>query len=90
MPAGTPQGTRLDYFGSTVNIAARLQRYSSGDDVIVSEAVRRDPEVEQWLSASRAGVQVMPFEAEIKGFDDQRFPLWRIRCPTPELVKQSE
>ena len=30
---------RLDYFGSTVNLAARLERKSTGDDIVVSSAV---------------------------------------------------
>jgi class 3 adenylate cyclase len=36
---------RLDYFGSTVNLAARLESFSSGKDIIVSETVFDDPEV---------------------------------------------
>jgi class 3 adenylate cyclase len=80
---------RLDYFGSTMNIAARLERYSSGEDLITSEAVRHDPEVEQWLLESVTGVEAVPFEAEIKGFDDRRFPLWRIRRLRPNHFKQS-
>src|SRR5205823_2502951 len=32
----------LDYFGSTVNLAARLVGVSSGDDVVVSDAVLAD------------------------------------------------
>src|SRR5213078_1702521 len=36
---------RLDYFGSTVNLAARLEGQSSGDDVVISTAVYSDPEV---------------------------------------------
>ena len=36
---------RLDYFGSTVNAAARIVGLSTGEDVVVSGAVRDDPEV---------------------------------------------
>jgi class 3 adenylate cyclase len=35
----------LDYFGSTVNLAARLVSLSSGADLIVSGDVLADPEV---------------------------------------------
>lgn len=35
---------RLDYFGSTVNIASRLSHLSEGDDLWLSEAVLQDPE----------------------------------------------
>ena len=37
------QNDRLDYFGSTINIAARLEGQSSGHDVIVSEECARRP-----------------------------------------------
>ena len=39
------QNERLDYFGSTVNIAARLVGLSLGGDLVVSDAVVADPEV---------------------------------------------
>jgi class 3 adenylate cyclase len=35
---------RLDYFGSTVNIASRLSHLSEGDDLLISEAVLEDAE----------------------------------------------
>jgi class 3 adenylate cyclase len=68
---------RLDYFGSVVNLASRLERYSSSRDVIVSEAVRADPEVEAYLSAQEE-LSADPFEAEVKGFDRESFRLWRV------------
>jgi class 3 adenylate cyclase len=69
---------RLDYFGSVVNMAARLERLSSGEDVIVSEAVRRDPEVEELLSAPDNRLITEPFVAQLKGFDEAQFHLWRV------------
>ncbi|OOK73386.1 adenylate and Guanylate cyclase catalytic domain protein [Mycobacterium kansasii] len=38
---------RLDYFGSTVNMAARLQGQSAGDDIVLSHAVANDPAVRE-------------------------------------------
>ena len=69
---------RLDYFGSVVNVAARLERLSSGEDVIVSDTVRRDPEVEELLSAPETQLIAEPFEAQLKGFDKVQFRLWRV------------
>jgi class 3 adenylate cyclase len=69
---------RLDYFGSTVNLAARLERYSSGEDVIISDSVLNDPEVGLLLSQPGHNLEAKPFEAHLKGFDDQQFPLWRV------------
>ena len=37
---------RLDYFGSTVNMAARLQGQSAGGDIVLSRAVADDPAVQ--------------------------------------------
>jgi class 3 adenylate cyclase len=55
---------RLDYFGSTVNMAARLQGQSTGGDIVLSHAVRNDPEV-------REVIAVIPQRREtvaLKGF----------------------
>lgn len=73
---------RLDYFGSVVNMAARLERLSSGKDVVLSGEIRRDPEVADLLSAPGSQLVVEPFEARLKGFDEEKFPLWRVtRAP---------
>jgi adenylate cyclase len=64
----------LDYFGSTVNLAARLEALSSGDDLVVSDAVLADPEVAE-LAFDRE-----PVEAALKGFEeDEVIRLWRVR-----------
>jgi len=41
---------RLDYFGSTVNMAARLQGQSAGGDIVISRAVADDPAVKPLLA----------------------------------------
>ncbi|MBV9454760.1 MAG: adenylate/guanylate cyclase domain-containing protein [Rubrobacter sp.] len=69
---------RLDYFGSVVNIAARLERLSSGTDVIISDAIRYDPEVTELLSKPDSQLAAERFEAKLKGFDEEQFYLWRI------------
>ena len=69
---------RLDYFGSTVNIAARLEGLSSGTDVVISAAVRHDPDVEALLAQAGDGLSVEPMEAPLKGLDHERFALWRV------------
>jgi class 3 adenylate cyclase len=67
---------QLDYFGSVVNMAARLERFSSGKDVIISDAIRYDPEVAELLSAPDSPLAVERFEAQLKGFDEEQFHLW--------------
>ena len=56
---------RLDYFGSTVNMAARLQGQSEGDDIVLSHAVARDPAVLPLLAGHAAREESVP----LKGFD---------------------
>jgi class 3 adenylate cyclase len=64
---------RLDYFGSTVNLAARLHSESHGGDVVVSEAIIADPGAQPLLTGCRAE----PFEAELRGIA-RRQRLWRL------------
>jgi class 3 adenylate cyclase len=69
---------RLDYFGSTVNLAARLEGQSTGDDVVISREIYSDPEVQDLLNDPASGFSVMRFEMPLKGFDE-RFELWRVQ-----------
>ena len=66
------QNGALDYFGSTVNLAARLVSLSTGADVVVSGDVLADPEVAE-LALDRE-----PVEATLKGFEES-LELWRVR-----------
>ncbi len=70
---------RLDYFGSTVNIAARLESLSQGNDVIISAEVAADPAVAEWLAAPEHGLVVESIEAVLKGFDQEYFNLYSVR-----------
>jgi len=69
---------RLDYFGSTVNMAARLECLSTGNDVIISGSVYEDPEVRMFIHGPEVNLQALPFEMNLKGFDDERIELWRV------------
>jgi class 3 adenylate cyclase len=65
---------RLDYFGRTVNLAARLEAQSHGGDIVLSEAMAEDPEVAALLS-TLAPVAEM---ASVKGFSE---PVAMLRLP---------
>ncbi|HEX4890895.1 MAG TPA: adenylate/guanylate cyclase domain-containing protein [Alphaproteobacteria bacterium] len=56
---------RLDYFGTTVNLAARLQAQSRGGDIILSEELCRDPLVGPILD----GCQSTSEATSLKGFE---------------------
>lgn len=66
---------RLDYFGTTVNLAARLEGQSQGNDVVVSEELLQDPAVERLLDAM--AIERLYFKAQIKGFSEN-FRLCRL------------
>jgi adenylate cyclase len=70
---------RLDYFGCTVNMAARLEGLSTGEDVVISSIVHADPEVSELLSTKDCNLTAAPFEQMLKGFDEESFTLWRIK-----------
>jgi adenylate cyclase len=67
---------RLDYFGSTVNMAARLEGLSTGSDVIISGAVYDDAKVRKLIESQ--GLSAVEFDMALKGFEDERFELWRV------------
>lgn len=56
---------RLDYFGSTVNMTARLQGQSRGGDIILSTSMAEDPAVATLLAQRNVSEE----SAELCGFD---------------------
>jgi class 3 adenylate cyclase len=69
---------RLDYFGSTVNMAARLQGESHGGDVVLSEELVADPAVQLLLNPSDLDIE----RSHLKGFDEPVI----FRRLTPKVV----
>jgi class 3 adenylate cyclase len=67
---------RLDYFGSMVNIAARLTEFSAGGQIVLSETVYNDPQVQAWLRENQVAAEKI--SANIKGFDEP-LPVWKIK-----------
>ena len=67
---------RLDYFGSTVNMAARLEGLSSGFDVIISRSVYEDARVRELIQSQE--LSAVEFDMSLKGFENERFELWRV------------
>jgi adenylate cyclase len=68
---------RLDYFGSTVNMAARLECLSTGHNVIISQSVYEDPEVQD-LFEEQSGLESEEFDVTLKGFAEEHFQLIRV------------
>jgi class 3 adenylate cyclase len=57
---------RPDYFGTTVNIAARVQGLSHGGDIMLTEAIRSDAEAARLLN----GRQLTSASVALKGIDE--------------------
>ena len=72
---------RLDYFGSTINIAARLQGEGEGGDIVFSEEIAGDPVVAEILAAYSLARE----NRELKGFDE---PIQFLRL-TPAAMQAS-
>ncbi len=53
---------RLDYFGATVNLAARITSLSNGYDIVATRSVVDDCEVRAWLEAEGIAVQTTSTE----------------------------
>ncbi|MFQ5784120.1 MAG: adenylate/guanylate cyclase domain-containing protein [Alphaproteobacteria bacterium] len=66
---------RLDYFGSTVNMAARLQGESAGGDIVFSEELVADPVVASLLQP----YDLVTERRSIRGFDEP-VSLKRMTC----------
>ena len=58
---------RLDYFGRTVNLAARIQGASTGNDLVLSREVLDAPGVREIL---KSAPPLRPFMARLKGIDE--------------------
>lgn len=65
----------LDYFGSTVNTAARVQGQSIGGDVVLSEAMAHDPAVATLLAD---GSPVEAFRCQLRGLSGEQ-RLYRVQ-----------
>lgn len=53
----------IDYFGGTVNAAAKLQACADAGQIAFSPAIRGAPGVEEFLAAERARLHEAPFES---------------------------
>lgn len=67
---------RLDYFGTTVNVAARVQNESHGGDLVVTAELLADPGVQAALKGG--ALEREAFEVRLKGLE-RPFALTRFR-----------
>lgn len=71
---------RLDYFGSTVNRAARIEHESHGNDIVCTAVVLEDPRGRE----ACAGLEQQRFRADLRGVAEP-VDLVRLRVPGLKL-----
>jgi adenylate cyclase len=66
---------RLDYFGTTINLAARMVSCCQGGDLAVSDEIFQRPEMTEFLKSCEASAELS--EVRFRGFTAPR-RVWRI------------
>ncbi|MGE0868618.1 MAG: DUF5939 domain-containing protein [Kofleriaceae bacterium] len=69
---------RLDFFGQTVNVAARVQGLADAGEIYITDDVYRAPGVKELLS----GFQITPREASLKGVQ-RAVSVYRVAAAAP-------
>ena len=72
------QNDRLDYFGSTVNMTARLPNFSDGGELIFTEEFYEDPEIRDFIAKNVSPTALSKIRGELKGFDEL-ITMWKLR-----------
>ncbi len=78
---------KLDYFGGTVNRAARLQGQARGGDLVISEELFRRPEVRAVLKEFKQSIRISRFQTTLRGMRGEN-TLYRIQPVTARGVTQ--
>ncbi|MCA9622908.1 MAG: hypothetical protein KC731_28010, partial [Myxococcales bacterium] len=60
--------SNIDYFGNTVNLAAKLQGMAGAGDIALSEATRRASGVEELLQAKGAELERVELDLPIVSY----------------------
>jgi adenylate cyclase len=68
---------RLDFFGTTINLAARMVSCCHGGDLAVSEEIFQRPEMAKFLKSWPIPPEPQLSEVRFRGFDDPH-RVWRI------------
>lgn len=76
---------KIDYFGSTVNIASRLADFAEENEVVISEPVARDSEITDMLKTTESEYPGKDVTASLKGFEGEQFLIKRISLEKPAL-----
>lgn len=77
--------SRIDYFGSTVNIASRFVDYASENEAIISQDACEKADLESLLEDFEKDSFVKNTKARLKGFEDESFFIKSIKVDSSPL-----
>jgi len=73
---------RLDFFGTTINLAARMVSCCQGGDLVVSDELYYRPEMREFLKQSNTTPE--PSDVRFRGFNEPR-RIWRVELGLPKV-----
>ena len=74
---------RLDFFGTTINLAARMISCCKGGDLVVSDELYQRPEMREFVSQYTTAPE--PSDVRLRGFNDPR-RIWRVELGLPKTL----
>ncbi|MDZ7756396.1 adenylate/guanylate cyclase domain-containing protein [Rhodohalobacter sp.] len=76
---------RIDYFGTTVNLASRLVDAASEKEIMLSEALYEHPDIKLYLDKNSKSFFVKDSSKELKGFSEEEIKVKQIRLERPPM-----
>lgn len=76
---------RIDYFGTTVNLASRLVDAASEKEIMLSEALYEHPDIKLYLDKNSKTFFVKDSSKELKGFSEDEIKVKQIRLERPPM-----
>lgn len=76
---------RLDFFGSTINLASRMVSCCEGGDLVVSDEVFQRPEMTDFLKDRQVSPE--PSDVRFRGFNNPR-RIWRMRLTSQKISSE--
>ena len=73
---------RLDFFGTTINLAARMVSCCQGGDLVVSDEVYHRPEMREFLKQCKTAPELS--DVRFRGFNNPR-RVWRVDLGLPTI-----
>lgn len=76
---------RIDFFGNTVNFAARLVEKANSDELVISDETLEHKDLKTFLERDEIYCEISGSDSKIKGFGDKLHPIKRLSLQKPKL-----